>query len=101
MDGARVIRADRRQLRWDIIDLDGFLPFNHRARIVFSFVESLDLVELYDRVRSREGSAGRPAADPAVMGELEPSQTPIQGGSRMTTGSHPKSAIPSHALALE
>jgi transposase len=67
MDGARVIRADRRQLRWDIIDLDGFLPFNHRARIVFSFVESLDLAELYDQVRSREGAAGRPAADPAVM----------------------------------
>ena len=67
MDGARVIRADRRQLRWDMIDLDGLLPFNHRARIVFSFVESLDLAELYDQVRSREGAAGRPAADPAVM----------------------------------
>jgi transposase len=67
MDGARVIRADRRQLRWDMIDLDGLLPFNHRARIVWSFVESLELSELYDRVGSREGTAGRPAADPAVL----------------------------------
>jgi transposase len=67
MDGARVIRADRRQLRWDMIDLDGLLPLNHRARIVWSFVESLDLSELYDRVGSREGTAGRPAADPAVL----------------------------------
>jgi transposase len=67
MDGARVIRADWRQLRWDMIDLDGLLPFNHRARIVWSFVESLDLSELYDRVGSREGTAGRPAADPAVL----------------------------------
>ena len=37
------------------------------ARIVWSFVESLDLSELYERIRSREGEAGRPAADPAVM----------------------------------
>ncbi len=67
MGEARVIRADRQQLRWDMIDLDGLLPSDHRARIVWSFVESLDLTELYDRVRSREGAAGRPAADPAVL----------------------------------
>jgi transposase len=67
MGEARVIRADRQQLRWDMIDLDGLLPSDHRARIVWSFVESLDLAELYARVRSREGAAGRPAADPAVL----------------------------------
>jgi transposase len=50
-----------------MIDLDGLLSFNHRARIVWSFVESLDLAELYDRVRSGDGTAGRPAADPAVL----------------------------------
>ena len=31
------------------------------------FVESLDLSPLYDKVLSREGEAGRPAADPAVL----------------------------------
>jgi transposase len=67
MGEARVIRADRQQLRWDMIDLDGLLSSDHRARVVWSFVESLDLSELYDRVRSREGAAGRPAADPAVL----------------------------------
>src|SRR5271170_2872095 len=50
-----------------MIDLDGLLPSDHRARIVWSFVESLDLAELYAGVRSREGAAGRPAADPAVL----------------------------------
>jgi transposase len=34
---------------------------------VWSFVESLDLSPLYDRVLAREGEAGRPAADPAVL----------------------------------
>jgi len=67
MSEARVVRPDRRQLRWDMIDLEGLLPADHRARIVWSFVESLDLSELYERVKSRDGEAGRPAADPAVM----------------------------------
>ena len=67
MSEARVVRPDRRQLRWDMVDLEGLLPAEHRARIVWSFVESLDLSELYERIRSREGEAGRPAADPAVM----------------------------------
>jgi transposase len=50
-----------------MIDLERLLPADHRARVVWSFVESLDLSELYGRVRSREGDAGRPAADPAVL----------------------------------
>ena len=67
MAEARVVRPDRRQLRWDMVDLEGLLPADHRARIVWNFVESLDLSQLYDQVLSREGEAGRPAADPAVM----------------------------------
>ncbi len=50
-----------------MIDLEGLLPAEHRARIVWSFVESLDLSQFYDQVLSREGEAGRPAADPAVL----------------------------------
>ena len=50
-----------------MVDLEGLLPADHRARIVWSFVESLDLSELYEGIRSREGEAGRPAADPAVL----------------------------------
>jgi transposase len=67
MGEARVVGPDRRQLRWDMVDLEGLLPADHRARVVWSFVESLDLAELYERVRSRAGEAGRPAADPAVI----------------------------------
>jgi len=67
MGEARVVRPDRRQLRWDMIDLEGLLGADHRARLVWSFVESLDLSPLYDQVLAREGEAGRPAADPAVL----------------------------------
>jgi len=64
---ARFLRADRSQTRLDFIDLEGLLPSDHRARIVWSFVESLDLSPLYDAIKSREGSAGRPPPDPAVV----------------------------------
>jgi transposase len=64
---ARFIRADRVQTRWDVIDLEGLLASDHRARIVMSFVESLELSELYEIIGSREGEPGRPPPDPAVL----------------------------------
>jgi transposase len=64
---ARFIRADRFQTRWDFIDLEALLASDHRARIVLSFVESLDLSPLYDAIKSREGEPGRPPPDPAVL----------------------------------
>jgi transposase len=64
---ARFIRAERFQTRWDFIDLEALLPSDHRARIVMSFVESLDLSALYDAILAREGEPGRPPPDPAVL----------------------------------
>src|SRR3954471_5460687 len=50
-EGVRVIGPDRTQLRWDMVDLDSQLPDDHRARLVWAFVEGLDLSEFYDRIR--------------------------------------------------
>jgi transposase len=65
--GVRVIGADRAQLRWDLVDLDSQLPDDHRARLVWGFVEGLDLSEFYDRIKARDAVAGRPATDPQVV----------------------------------
>jgi transposase len=65
--GARVIGPDRAQLRWDVVDLDSQLPDDHRARLVWAFVKSLDLGEFYDRIKARDAVAGRPASDPEVV----------------------------------
>lgn len=65
--GARVVGADRGQLRWDMVDLDSQLASDHRARVVWSFVESLDLSEFYASVKAREGGAGQAATDPKVL----------------------------------
>lgn len=64
---ARFIRADRAQTYWDFVDLEALVPSDHRARIVVNFVESLDLSPLYEAIKAREGEAGRPPSDPAVL----------------------------------
>lgn len=48
------------------LDLDRMLPDEHPARAVWDYVEVLDLGRFYEVIRSREGSAGRPANDPKV-----------------------------------
>ena len=63
----RVLRPDRKQLRLEPVDLDARISADHRARLVWAFVESLDLGPFYDRIESVEGHAGRPAIDPAVL----------------------------------
>jgi transposase len=65
--GARVLRPERSQLRWEMVDLDSQLPPEHRARMVWTFVAGLDLSELYAQIKARDEQAGRPASDPAVL----------------------------------
>ena len=65
--GVRVIGPDRAQLRWEMVDLDSQLPDDHRARVVWAFVQGMELGELYDRIKARDDVAGRPATDPQVV----------------------------------
>ena len=65
--GPRVIGPDRQQLYWDMIDLERLIEPNHLARVVWAFVERQDLSALYERIKARDGVAGRPAADPRVL----------------------------------
>lgn len=64
--GARYQVADRGQLRWDMVDLESQLASDHRARVVWAFVEGLDLSALYAGILAREGEPGRPPPDPRI-----------------------------------
>lgn len=64
---ARVVEANRAQMRLVTLDLESMLPVEHAARAVWTFVERLDLGEFYARILAREGSAGRPATDPQIL----------------------------------
>jgi transposase len=50
-----------------MLDLEALLPAEHRARVVWSFVDGLDLAALYERIRAREGEPGRPPPDPKLL----------------------------------
>jgi transposase len=65
--GLQLATAERRQVEWQMSCLDELLPEDHRARQVWTYVEGLDLSRLYGAIKSREGEAGRPAIDPAIL----------------------------------
>jgi transposase len=66
-DQARVVEANRAQIRLVPLDLEGAVGEEHPVRAVWSFVERLGMDEFYERIRSREGTAGRPAIDPRIL----------------------------------
>ena len=63
----RVQRPNRVQIEWRPLALDHLLPTDHRARLVWSFVEGLDLGRLYARIEAVEGEPGRPPIDPQIL----------------------------------
>ena len=63
----RLQRPNREQVELRPVDLEGLLPADHRARIVWEFVEGLDLAPLYAEIKAVEGHAGRPPIDPAIL----------------------------------
>jgi transposase len=64
---ARYETANRTQPELVPYDVDAVLPPGHAARLVWRFVEGLDLSAFYATIRSREGRAGRPAIDPKIL----------------------------------
>ncbi|MGH7064364.1 MAG: transposase, partial [Stellaceae bacterium] len=67
MGDARYLEADRAQLRLEVVDLECLLASDHRVRVVWGFVRSLDLAALYAALGSREGEPGRPPPDPKIL----------------------------------
>jgi len=64
---ARVRRAERHQVVIQVASLDSLLPEDHRVRLVWEYVEGLDLSRLYEAIGSVEGRAGRDAIDPRIL----------------------------------
>jgi transposase len=63
----RVQRPERSQIRWQSAALDQMIPKDHRVRVVWAYVESLDLSPLYRRIQAVEGGVGRDAVDPGIL----------------------------------
>jgi transposase len=59
--------ANRQQIVFRTAALDELIPTDHPARIVWEFVEGLDLSPLYESIKSVAGNAGRPCIDPKIL----------------------------------
>ncbi len=59
--------AERDQLEWRPVSLDGLLAEDHRVRLVWGFVEGLDLTPLLGSIKAVAGRPGHPSADPRIL----------------------------------
>ena len=64
---ARVKQPERTQVEMQFLSLDQWLDKGHRARVVWQYVESLDLTELYAEIKATTGNVGRNAIDPRIL----------------------------------
>lgn len=62
--GARYLRPNRDRLEWRMVDLDGSLPQDHRVRVVWGFVEGMDLSDFYARIRLSRAWGGSSGCGP-------------------------------------
>jgi transposase len=65
--GARLRTAERRQVALRAVCLDELVPHDHRVRMVWRFVEGLDLTSLLAGIKAVEGRPGHPPADPRIL----------------------------------
>ncbi len=63
----RLNSADRNQVNRIPIHIDNLIESDHPARIIWKFVDGLDLSPLYKQVRALEGTAGRSATDAKIL----------------------------------
>jgi len=63
----RLKRANRGQIEMRPTDLESLLPEDHPTRLIWDFVEQLDLSPLYEQIRAVEGHPGQNAIDLKIL----------------------------------
>jgi transposase len=63
----RIRHPVRNQIEYRLSCIDDLLPNGHRARLVWQYVENIDISCLLAGVRSVEGNKGAPTTDPRIL----------------------------------
>ena len=63
---ARLREPRRDQIELRAVDIESLIGADHPARIIWGYVEGLDLRELEDAVKSRQGRPSHPAITPRL-----------------------------------
>src|SRR5213594_1515336 len=68
LQGAPRLREPRRdQVELRAVDIDSLIGEDHSARVIWRYVEGLDLSELEDRIKARGDRPGHPATSPRLL----------------------------------
>ena len=63
----RVLEPNRKQIELRASDLESLLGEDHRARLVWGYVERQELSALFNAIKARGAAPGRRAIDPRIL----------------------------------
>jgi len=63
----RLREPERDQIALRAMDIDGLIGRDHPVRVIWAYVEGLDLSALEDRIKARDGVPGHPAISPRLL----------------------------------
>jgi len=63
----RLLEPVRDQIELRAMDIDSLIGAEHPARVIWGYVERLDLRALEDAIKARDGTAGHPAITPRLL----------------------------------
>jgi transposase len=63
----RLKTANRHQIEFRVGSIDQLIPDDHRVRLVWDFLQQLDLSGYLKTIKSVKGCAARPAIDPKII----------------------------------
>ena len=64
---ARYVEAQREAIVFERFEFDALIGAEHPARVIWAYVEQVDVSALYGRIRARAHRPGRPPPDPRVV----------------------------------
>ncbi len=65
--GARLRKPVRNEVKLEICDLDGLIDEDHTARLIWAYVERLDLSDIEASIKARIGTPGMPRTSPHLL----------------------------------
>jgi transposase len=63
----RLREPQRDQIELRAVDIESLIGDDHPVRVIWAYVEGLDLSELEDRIKARDNTPGHPATSPRLL----------------------------------
>lgn len=67
LEPPRLYEPNREQIELRAVDIDSLIGEDHPVRVIWAYVEQVDLSELEDRIKARGDRPGHPATSPRLL----------------------------------